>query len=158
MMTSSGQQRFIIRNIETRARWSDYCQNALFNFDILFRLKMLDVQPGFIIKILKRSLIDKFIKTRAFDCQATDWQSKARVLTNVSIRERFRIFILFRVYSSHNFCHDCRSSTSQSHTPTSEVHPSLQSMVKSGTAITNLVHTYHNINFKPRKTCYNAIN
>ena len=31
---------------------------------------MLDARPGFIIKILKRSLIDKFIKTRAFDCQS----------------------------------------------------------------------------------------
>ena len=33
-------------------------------------LKMLDARPGFIIKILKRSLIDKFIITRAFDCQS----------------------------------------------------------------------------------------
>ena len=31
---------------------------------------MLDARPGFIIKILKRSLTDKFIKTRAFDCQS----------------------------------------------------------------------------------------
>ena len=60
---------------------------------------MLDARPGFIIKILKRSLIDKFIITRAFDCQyadwkskTADWQSKARVIINLSIRERFRIF------------------------------------------------------------------
>ena len=40
-------------------------------------LKILDARPGFIIKILKRSLIDKFIKTQKI---------------NLSIRERFRIF------------------------------------------------------------------
>ena len=33
-------------------------------------LKIVDARPGFIIKILKRSLIDKFIKIRAFDCQS----------------------------------------------------------------------------------------
>ena len=39
--------------------------------DTCMLLKILDARPGFITKILKRSLIDKFIKTRAFDCQSS---------------------------------------------------------------------------------------
>ena len=67
--------------------------------------KVHNTKKYFGTKILKRSLINKFTKTRAFDCQSdyliiiylsktADWQSKARVLINLSIRERFRIFIM----------------------------------------------------------------
>ena len=42
-------------------------RNVLFTFfKTCGALKMLYARPGFIIKILKRSLIDKFIITRAF--------------------------------------------------------------------------------------------
>ena len=52
-------------------------------------LKMLDARPGFIIKILKRSLIDKFIKntsfrlfsTRAFDQSAWTHDQKSTLMT-----------------------------------------------------------------------------
>ena len=71
---------------------------------------MLDARPGFIIKILKRSLIDKFIKTRAFDCQSAVFEDcrlavesscfnkfiDQRTFQNLYIKiERFRIFILY---------------------------------------------------------------
>ena len=74
---------------------------------------MLDARPRFIIKILKRSLIHNLLKhelstaslqfsktadlqSKTADLQSSktaDWQSKARALINLSVRERFRIFI-----------------------------------------------------------------